>query len=242
MIKNTILPIKQSNKILSSLPQDDWDRWIKNIELVSLSTEDVLFDFGLKINYVHFPISTIISLQYDYSDGSSAEFAEVGNEGLCGFFIFTGGVSTCSKAIVIGKGLSYRIPASFMLDEFNRSGAFRRLILRYIQAVMTYSSQMVACNRKHTIDQQLAKILLINLDRVAGDNLIFTQEIISRCLGVRREGISEAAKRLERMGLIKYSRGHIRVLDRVGLEKISCACYKLVKSEYDRLMPAELAL
>jgi len=238
---SALTPIKQSNKLLAALPIMEWQRWQSNIETVDLKINDLLFDSGTNIDYVHFPISTIISLQYDYEDGTSAEFAEIGNEGLSGIFIFMGGHSTCSKAIVIGKGLSYRIPSAIMLDEFNNSGPFRRLILRYMQTMMTYSSQMAACNRKHSIDQQLARILLLNLDRVNGNDLIFTHDMISRCLGVRREGISEAAKRLERMGVIEYTRGNIAVLDRPRLQSICCECYGLMKSEYLRLMPSEQA-
>ena len=172
---SALTPIKQSNKLLAALPIMEWQRWQSNIETVDLQINDLLFDSGTNIDYVHFPISTIISLQYDYEDGTSAEFAEIGNEGLSGIFIFMGGHSTCSKAIVIGN------------------------------------------------------------------DLIFTHDMISRCLGVRREGISEAAKRLERMGVIEYTRGNIAVLDRPRLQSICCECYGLMKSEYLRLMPAEQA-
>lgn len=179
-------------------------------------------------------------MQYDFEDGGSAEFAQIGNEGLAGIFVFMGNQSTCSKAIVIGKGIAYRVRSDVMLNEFNQSGPFRQLILRYMQAVMTQASQMAACNRKHSIDQQLSRILLLNLDRVVGKDLSFTHELIAKTIGVRREGISEAAKRLQRQGLINYSRGCITVLDRLGLYKHSCECYAILKNEYERLLPPQL--
>ncbi len=224
-----------------ALPADDWGRWKSNIEAVELNINDVLFDCGKTIRYVYFPISTIISFQFDYEDGASVEFAQSGNEGLAGLFIFTSGQSTCSKAIVIAKGLAYRIPAAVMLHEFNSSGPFRRLILGYMQTMMTYASLMSACNRRHSIDQQLAKIFLINLDRALGNDLIFTHEMIARCLGVRREGISGAAKRMERLGIIHYTRGNIVVLDRAKLEHVCCECYEIIKKEYTRLIPPGFA-
>ncbi len=242
MQHSPVAPIKQANKILTALPPADWERWQRHISSVSLSVDDVLFDAGQKIQHVYFPVSSIISLQYDFEDGGSAEFAQIGNEGLAGIFVFMGNQSTCSKAIVIGKGIAYRIRAEVLLEEFNLSGSFRRLILRYMQAVMTQASQMAACNRKHSIDQQLARILLLNLDRVVGMDLSFTHELIAKTMGVRREGISEAAKRLQREGLIDYSRGCITVRDRIALKTHACECYSLLKNEYERLLPSQLAI
>jgi CRP-like cAMP-binding protein len=242
MHHSPVAPIKQANKILTALPTQDWERWQRHITSVSLAVDDVLFDSGQKIQHVYFPVSSIISLQYDFEDGGSAEFAQIGNEGLAGIFVFMGNQSTCSKAIVIGKGIAYRIRAEILLEEFNLSGSFRRLILRYMQAIMTQASQMAACNRKHSIDQQLARILLLNLDRVVGMDLSFTHELIAKTMGVRREGISEAAKRLQREGLIDYSRGCITVRDRIALKTHACECYSLLKNEYERLLPTQLAL
>jgi CRP-like cAMP-binding protein len=242
MHHSPVAPIKQANKILTALPTPDWERWQRHITSVSLAVDDVLFDSGQKIQHVYFPVSSIISLQYDFEDGGSAEFAQIGNEGLAGIFVFMGNQSTCSKAIVIGKGIAYRIRAEILLEEFNLSGSFRRLILRYMQAIMTQASQMAACNRKHSIDQQLARILLLNLDRVVGMDLSFTHELIAKTMGVRREGISEAAKRLQREGLIDYSRGCITVRDRIALKTHACECYSLLKNEYERLLPTQLAL
>jgi CRP-like cAMP-binding protein len=231
-----IIPIKHSNKILAFLEPSDWDRWQSRLEMVQLSLDQVLFDAGQKINYVYFPVTSIISQQYDFEDGKSAEFAQMGNEGLVGIFVFMGSQSTSSKAVVIAKGYAYRMRADLMLDEFNHSSSFRKLILRYMQVLMTHASQIAACNRRHSIDQQLSRTLLLNLDRVAGSELSFTHELIARSRGVRREGISEAAKRLQRSGLINYSRGCIHVIDRDALKTTSCECYSIIKNEYARLL------
>ncbi len=236
MQDSKITPIKHSNKILTYLDQSDWDRWQSRLEMVQLSLDQVLFDAGQKINHVYFPVTSIISQQYDFEDGKSAEFAQMGNEGLVGIFVFMGSQSTSSKAVVIAKGYAYRMRSDLMIDEFNHSSSFRKLILRYMQVLMTHASQIAACNRRHSIDQQLSRTLLLNLDRVAGSELSFTHELIARSMGVRREGISEAAKRLQRAGLINYSRGCIHVIDREGLRKTSCECYSIIKDEYARLL------
>lgn len=236
MHETKITPIKHSNKLLAFLEQPDWERWQSRLEMIHLSVDQVLFEAGQKINHVYFPVTSIISQQYDFEDGKSAEFAQMGNEGLAGIFVFMGSQSTSSKAVVIAKGHAYRMRSDLMLDEFNHSGSFRRLILRYMQVLMTHASQIAACNRRHSIDQQLSRTLLLNLDRVAGSELSFTHELIARTMGVRREGISEAAKRLQRAGLIDYSRGCIHVLDRPGLGKTTCECYSIIKREYDRLL------
>ena len=229
-------PIKHSNKLLAFQETSDWERLQSRLEMVQLSVDQVLFEAGQKITHVYFPVTCIISQQYDFEDGKSAEFAQMGNEGLVGIFVFMGSQSTSSKAVVIAKGSAYRIRADVVLDEFNQSGTFRRLVLRYMQVLMTHASQIAACNRRHSIDQQLSRTLLLNLDRVAGSELSFTHELIAKTMGVRREGISEAAKRLQRAGVIDYSRGSIQVLDRAGLIRNTCECYAIIKHEYERLL------
>ena len=236
-----ISPIKHSNKLLAALPFNDWERWQSKMEMVNLDVDQILFDSGHKVNYVYFPVNSIISLQYDFEDGGAAEFAQVGNEGLCGACIFMGSQITNSKAVVIGRGAAYRLRAEYMLEEFNLSGPFRRLILRYMQVLMTHASQTAVCNRRHSIDQQLCRTLLLNLDRVSGNHLSFTHELIAKTLGVRREGVSQAAKKLQREGLIQYSRGCISVTDRIRLQHNACECYSIVKNEYNRLLPSQIA-
>ena len=229
-------PIKHSNKLLAFLDQSDWERIQPRLEMVHLTVDQILFEAGQKITHVYFPVTSIVSQQYDFEDGKSAEFAQMGNEGLVGVFVFMGSQSTSSKAMVIGKGYAYRMRADAILDEFNQSSSLRRLILRYMQVLMTHASQIAACNRRHSIDQQLSRTLLLNLDRVAGSELSFTHELIAKTMGVRREGISEAAKRLQRAGMIDYSRGSIQILDRTGLGRNTCECYSIIKHEYDRLL------
>lgn len=229
-------PIKHSNKLLAFMDSPDWECMQSQLEMVHLSVDQVLFDAGQKITHVYFPVTSIVSQQYDFEDGKSAEFAQMGNEGLVGIFIFMGSQSTSSKAVVIAKGYAYRMRADAVLDEFNRSSSFRRLVLRYMQILMTHASQIAACNRRHSIDQQLSRTLLLNLDRVAGSELSFTHELIAKTMGVRREGISEAAKRLQRSGMIDYSRGSIQVLNRAGLTQNTCECYSIIKQEYERLL------
>lgn len=229
--------IKQGNRLISGLADNDWERWKPHIEVIQLKAGNILFDSGQTIHHVYFPLSGIISQQYDFEDGKSAEFAQMGNEGMAGVFVFMGSVSTSSKAVVITNGLAYRLATPWMLSEFNASGAFRQMILHYMQILMTNASQLAVCNRRHTIDQQLCRTLLLQLDRVAGDDLSLTHDLISRSMGVRREGVSEAAKRLERMGAIAYSRGHIHVMDRYALLKNTCECYGIIKKEHCRLLP-----
>jgi CRP-like cAMP-binding protein len=230
--------VKQGNRLMASLADPDWERWKPHIKLVSLKIGEILFDAGQPINHIYFPLTAIISQQYDFDDGKSAEFAQMGNEGMAGVFIFMGSASTSSKAVVVASGIAYRLPASWMLQEFNSSGLFRQLILHYMQILMTHASQLAVCNRRHSIEQQLSRTLLFQLDRVAGNDLSLTHEVISRSLGVRREGVSEAAKRLEKMGAIRYSRGHIQVLNRGALLKTTCECYGIIKREDLRLFPA----
>jgi len=231
--------IKHGNRLTSGVNDHDWERWKPHIEVVQLKAGDVLFDAGQPISHAYFPLSGLISQQYDFEDGKSAEFAQMGNEGMVGVFIFMGSASTSSKAVVIAGGIAYRIPTHWMVNEFNSSGKFRQMILHYMQVLMTHASQLAVCNRRHTIDQQLCRLLLLQLDRVAGDDISLTHDLISRSMGVRREGVSEAAKRLERMGVISYSRGHIQILDRSGLLKNTCECYSVIKKESHRLLPQE---
>ncbi|MGA8008512.1 MAG: Crp/Fnr family transcriptional regulator, partial [Thiomonas sp.] len=193
-------------------------------------------------SHVYFPTTAIVSLLYVLENGASAEIAVVGREGLVGVSLFMGGQSTTSRAVVQSAGEGYRLRASGMQAEFNRAGPVLHLLLRYTQALITQMSQTAVCNRHHSLDQQLCRWLLLSLDRLDGNELVMTQELISNMLGVRREGVTEAALSLQRAGLINYARGHIKVLDRDGLEHRSCECYAVVKAEYDRLLPAKLAL
>ena len=232
---------KASNRLLASLPHADWARWVHHLELVELTVGQVLFEHGRPLSHVYFPVTSIVSLQCDLEDGSSSEFALTGNEGVVGVFIFMGTRSTISNAVVIRGGMAYRFNADMVFDEFNHSGAFRRLILRYMQAMMTKASQRAVCHRRHSIDQQLSRIILLCLDRTQASQLTLTQELIARTMGVRREAITVAAQKLQAAGMIRYARGSIRVLDRSGIELLACECYKIVKDEFDRLLPGEIA-
>jgi CRP-like cAMP-binding protein len=232
---------KESNRLFAALPQADWARWVPHLELVELSVGQVLFEHGRQLSHVYFPVSSIVSLQCDLEDGSASEFALTGNEGVVGVFIFMGTRSTISNAIVIREGLAYRFSADLLFNEFNVSGEFRRLILRYMQAMMTEASQRAVCHRRHSIDQQLCRIILLCLDRTQASELTLTQELIARTMGVRREAITVSAQKLQAAGLIRYVRGHITVLDRAGIESHACECYKIVKHEFDRLLPEEIA-
>jgi CRP-like cAMP-binding protein len=198
----------------------------------------VLYESGSNLSHVYFPTTSIISLLYVMKDGSSAEIAVVGNEGIVGISLFMGGHSTPSRAVVQSAGRGYRLAAAVLMDEFNRSGPVMHLLLRYTQALITQMSQTAVCNRHHSLDQQLCRWLLLSLDRLHSKELVMTQELIANMLGVRREGVTEAAGRLQKAGLIQYRRGHIVVLDRAGLEERSCECYAVVKKEYDRLLKA----
>lgn len=202
---------------------------------------EVLYEPGVVLNYVYFPINAIVSLLYVMENGASGEIAVVGNEGLVGISLFMGGQSTPSRAVVQSAGVGCRLKAQLMKDEFNKGGPVLHLLLRYTQALITQMSQTAVCNRHHSLDQQLCRWLLLSLDRLHGDELVMTQELIANMLGVRREGVTEGALKLQKAGLIKYARGHITVLDRRGLEHRACECYAVVKREYDRLLPAALA-
>ena len=203
---------------------------------------DVVYESGDSLRYVYFPIDSIVSLLYVMESGASGEISVVGNEGLVGVAVFMGGESTSSRAVVQSAGVAYRLRGQKLKDEFNKHGELLHLILRYTQALITQMAQTAVCNRHHAIDQQLCRWLLLSLDRLPGNRLTMTQELIANMLGVRREGVTDAAGKLQRQGIIEYSRGQITVLDRTGLERLSCECYAVVKRETDRLLPSPPAL
>jgi CRP-like cAMP-binding protein len=229
------------NHLLQALPSDVWTRWLPDIESFDMPLGEVLYEPGETLRYVYFPTTSIVSLLYVMENGSSAEIAVVGNEGVVGISLFMGGGSTSSRALVQSAGEGFRMPADRLIGEFNRSAIVLHLLLRYTQALITQMAQTAVCNRHHSLDQQLCRWLLLSLDRLHGDKLEMTQELIANMLGVRREGVTEAASKLQRAGLIRYSRGHITVLDREALEKSTCECYAVVKKEYDRLLPDTVA-
>jgi CRP-like cAMP-binding protein len=225
------------NHLLSALPPAEAQRWMPLLESVDLPLGHVLYESGGALAHVYFPTTAIVSLLYVMSNGASAEIAVVGNEGIIGVSLFMGGESTPSRAVVQSAGHGFRLKANIMKEEFDRAGPVLHLLLRYTQALITQMAQTAVCNRHHTLDQQLCRWLLLSLDRLQGNQLVMTQELIANMLGVRREGVTEEALKLQRAGLIRYARGHITVLDRAGLEKRSCECYSVVKREYDRLLP-----
>src|SRR5450830_1502241 len=231
----------QKNGLLSMLPDAEIQRWLLQLELVDMPLGQVLYESGDNMNYVYFPISAIVSLLYVLEDGTSSEIAIVGHEGIVGISLFMGGESTPSRAVVQSAGQGFRLKGQVMQEEFNRAGPVLHLLLRYTQALITQMSQTAVCNRHHTLDKQLCRWLLLSLDRLNGIDLVMTQELIANMLGVRREGVTEAALKLQNAGLISYSRGHIKILDRAGLEKRTCECYMVVKKEYNRLLPEKMA-
>jgi CRP-like cAMP-binding protein len=231
----------RENFLLAALPDPEWLRWQPLLESVDMPLGEVLYESGATLTHVYFPTTSIVSLLYVMENGSSAEIAVVGNEGIVGISLFMGGGSTPSRAVVQSAGRGFRLQAQLMNTEFNRAGPVLHLLLRYTQALITQMSQTAVCNRHHSLDQQLCRWLLLSLDRLQGDELVMTQELIANMLGVRREGVTEAALKLQAAGLIRYARGHITVLDRAGLEKRTCECYAVVKKEYDRLLPEKLA-
>jgi CRP-like cAMP-binding protein len=235
------LPDARGNRLLAALPPDDWARWQTALEPVHLSLGQVLYESGVAMTHVYFPITSIVSLLYVLEDGASAEIAVVGNEGVVGISLFMGGETTPSRAVVQSAGLAFRLRGPLIKDEFSRSGPVLHLLLRYTQALITQMAQTAVCNRHHSLDQQLCRWLLLSLDRLQGMHLVMTQELIANMLGVRREGVTEAAGNLQRAGLLSYRRGHITVLDRAGLEQRTCECYAVVRKEYDRLLPAAMA-
>ncbi len=225
------------NHLLDALPVDDFERISPHLELIPMKLGDVLYESGALLPYVYFPTTSIVSLLYVMEDGASAEIAIVGNEGLLGISLFMGGDTTPSRAIVQSAGHAYRLKSELLKNEFGRFGPTMHLLLRYTQALITQMAQTAVCNRHHSVDQQLCRWLLLSLDRLQTNELSMTQELIANMLGVRREGVTEAAGKLQAAGLIRYSRGTITVLDRPGLEAASCECYQVVKTEFDRLLP-----
>jgi CRP-like cAMP-binding protein len=225
------------NHLLAALPVAEYARLEAGLDLVRMPLGEVLSESGGRMHYAYFPTTCIVSLLYVLEDGASAEIGVVGNEGVVGISLFMGGDTTPSRAVVRSAGHAYRLRAAVLQAEFGRAGATMRLLLRYTQSLMTQMTQTAVCNRHHSVEQQLCRALLLSLDRMAGNSLTMTQELIARMLGVRREGVTEAAGNLQRAGLIRYSRGHIDVLDRAGLEHAVCECYGVVQREYARLMP-----
>lgn len=224
------------NYLLAALPTAEFERIAPNLELVTMRLGDVLYESGGQLQHVYFPATAIVSLHYVMEDGASAEVAGVGNEGVLGISLFMGGMTTASRATVQTAGYGYRLNGRLMMEEFNRAGPMMRLMLRYTQALITQMSQTAVCNRHHSVEQQLCRWLLSTLDRLPSNELTMTQELIASMLGVRREGVTEAAGNLKQAGFIGYRRGHITVLDRPGLEHRVCECYAVVKNEYERLL------
>ena len=224
------------NRLLAALPDAEWERVLPHLERVEMPLGKVLYESGDRLAHVYFPTTAIVSLLYVMENGSSAEIAVVGHEGIVGISLFMGGNSTPSRAVVQSAGRGFRLKANLLMEEFDRAGPVLHLLLRYTQALITQMSQTAVCNRHHSLDQQLCRWLLLSLDRLESNELVMTQELIANMLGVRREGVTEAAGQLHRAGLINYQRGHITVLDRAGLEKRTCECYAVVKKEYDRLL------
>ena len=229
------------NHLLAAVPHLGSAPWAKELEPIALPLGKVLYESGGELTHVYFPTTSIVSLLYVLENGASAEIAVVGNEGLVGISLFMGGGSTPSRAVVQSGGAGIRLKAAAMMREFNRAGPVLHLLLRYTQALITQMAQTAVCNRHHSLDQQLCRWLLLSLDRLNSNQLVMTQELIANMLGVRREGVTEAAGKLHKAGIIDYRRGRITVLNRPGLEKRTCECYAVVKKEYDRLLPAGMA-
>lgn len=231
----------QQNHLLAALPEEDGTRIFPQLELVPMQLGDVLYESGAHLRYVYFPTTSIVSLLYVMEDGASAEIAVVGNEGIVGVSLFMGGETTPSRAVVQSAGHAYRLRGPLLKNEFCRAGPMQHLLLRYTQALLTQMAQTAVCNRHHSLDQQFCRWLLLSLDRLSSNQLVMTQELIANMLGVRREGVTEAAGNVQMAGLIEYHRGHITVIDRVGLEARACECYAVVKKEFDRLLPEAIA-
>lgn len=227
----------RQNHLLAALPAEVCARLFPNLELVPMPLGEVLYESGDQLRHVYFPTTSIVSLLYVMLDGASAEIAVVGNDGIIGVALFMGGETMPNRAVVQSAGFAYRLKGQLLKQEFNRSGELQHLLLRYTQALLTQMAQTAVCNRHHSLDQQLCRWLLLSLDRLPSNELVMTQELIANMLGVRREGVTEAAGNLHRAGLIEYQRGRITVLDRAGLEARSCECYEVVKKEFDRLLP-----
>jgi CRP-like cAMP-binding protein len=229
------------NQLLAALPEAIWSRWEGTIEATELTLGQVMYEPGDTLTHVYFPTTAIVSLLYVMENGAPGEIAVIGNEGLVGISIFMGGESTPSRAVVQSAGQGYRLKSQTLKAEFDENIPVLRLLLRFTQALLTQMAQTAVCNRHHSLDQQLCRWLLLSLDRLDGNQLVMTQELIANMLGVRREGVTEGATRLQEAGLISYARGRITVLNRDQLEKRSCECYAVVKREYDRLLPANEA-
>jgi CRP-like cAMP-binding protein len=227
----------QENRLLASLSPAERERIYPKLRLVPMPLGKVLYESGDLLRHVYFPIDSIVSLLYVLADGASAEISVVGNEGIIGIALFMGGETTPSRAIVQSAGHAYRLIGELLKDEFHRNGPMQLLLLRYTQALITQMAQTAVCNRHHSVDQQLCRWLLLSLDRLTTNRLTMTQELIANMLGVRREGVTEAAGKLQRLGVVKYSRGKITVVDRKKLEKLCCECYAVVRKESDRLLP-----
>jgi CRP-like cAMP-binding protein len=232
----------KQNHLLAALPEAEYVRLLPDLELIPMPLEWALYESGDRLGYMYFPTTSIVSLLYVMQSGASAEIAIAGNEGLVGISLFMGGESTPSRAVVQSAGDGYRLKAEVLKKEFAAGGNLQHLALRYTQALITQMAQTAVCNRLHALDQQLCRWLLLSLDRLPGNELRMTQELIANMLGVRREGVTEAAGRLQAAGLIHYSRGKITVLDRPKLEQRVCECYGVVKKEFDRLLPYKLPL
>ena len=227
----------KQNHLLAALPAEDLARLQPDLEVIPMPLAWAVYESGGHMSYVYFPTTSLVSLLYVMEDGASAEIAITGNCGLVGISLFMGGETTPSRAVVQSAGNGYRLRASALKREFAKGGNLQHMALRYTQALITQMAQTAVCNRYHALDQQLCRWLLLSLDRLQDNELVMTQELIANMLGVRREGVTEAAGKLQADGLIQYSRGHIKVLDRAGLEKRSCECYAVVRKEYDRLLP-----
>ncbi|TAL53507.1 Crp/Fnr family transcriptional regulator [Pandoraea sp.] len=229
------------NHLLAVLPAEELESLAPHLELVAMPLGEVLYESGSQLHHVYFPTTSIVSLLYVMADGASAEIAVVGNEGIIGVALFMGGETMPNRAVVQSAGHAYRLPGQVLKQEFNRAIALQHLLLRYTQALLTQMAQTAVCNRHHSVDQQLCRWLLLSLDRLPSNELRMTQELIANMLGVRREGVTEAAGKLQSAGLIHYSRGCITITDRPGLEARACECYGVVKREFDRLLPSTRA-
>jgi CRP-like cAMP-binding protein len=230
-------PDPRQNWLLAALADAEWQRLVPHLQPVAMPLGQVLFDSGRAPAHVYFPTSAIVSLLHVMKDGASAEIAVVGNEGVVGISLFMGGHSTSSQAVVEAAGAGFRLEAALLMQEFDRGGPVLHLLLRYTQALITQMAQTSVCNRHHALDQQMCRWLLLTLDRLRGNELVMTHELLSTILGVRRASISDVAGALQKDGLIRYERGRITVLDRAAIEQRSCECYTVVKKEYDRLLP-----
>ncbi len=237
----TLNPELPQNQLLAVLPHDVWQRLAPQMEQVDMPLGQVLCESGSTLKHVYFPVTSIVSLLYVMENGASAEIAVVGNEGIVGISLFMGGDYMPSRVVVQSAGRGLRLKAQLLKEEFNLGGPVMHVLLRYTQALITQMAQTAVCNRHHALEQQLCRWLLLSLDRLSSNELLMTQELIANMLGVRREGVTEAALKLQKLGLISYARGRILVLDRAGLEARTCECYAVVKKEYDRLLPDRMA-